>query len=230
MIAKLGNRLFHYRNFLFPFFYAALFIPSSTIFGDYKLSLVLGLLVIALGIGIRCITIGLVYIIRGGAKRQIHAETLVSEGIYKVCRNPMYLGNILLLLGFALFADNLLFLLVFFPIFIFFYVAIIRAEEDFLLGKFGEEYLRYKNTSNSLIPDMRKLSSAFTNRTFNWRKVVFKEYNSLFLYLSGINLILLYRDLIGLKLFIICETALLLALVIVKQLKINYRLQNKQNP
>ncbi|NJK97787.1 MAG: isoprenylcysteine carboxylmethyltransferase family protein, partial [Bacteroidales bacterium] len=124
MIAKFGNWLFHYRNVLFPFFYAALFIPTTPLCPD-KWALTIGLFIIGIGVLIRSITIGLVYIIRGGQKRQIHAETLVTDGIYKVCRNPMYLGNILLILGFGIFANSLIFLLIFVPIFFVFYKAII---------------------------------------------------------------------------------------------------------
>ena len=135
MLVKLGNWLFKYRNILFPLFYAALFIPSPIIFQSERWALEIGLLFIGTGILIRCITIGLVYIIRGGSKRQIHAETLVTDGIYKVCRNPMYLGNILLLLGFGLFSNSLLFTLIFMPLFVFFYVAIIWAEEGLFVKK-----------------------------------------------------------------------------------------------
>ena len=34
IFTKFGNWLFHYRNILFPVFYAALFIPSTAIFQD----------------------------------------------------------------------------------------------------------------------------------------------------------------------------------------------------
>lgn len=84
MLIKLGNWLFHYRNFLFPFFYAALFIPSPFIFSGTIWPMVIGSILIGTGIAVRGITIGLVYIIRGGNKRQIHAENLVT-GVFTSC-------------------------------------------------------------------------------------------------------------------------------------------------
>jgi protein-S-isoprenylcysteine O-methyltransferase Ste14 len=219
MFTKFGNWIFHYRNFLFPLFYAALFIPSPAIFQGEGLALITGLVFIITGMLTRSITIGLVYIIRGGAKRQIHAETLVTEGIYKVCRNPMYLGNILLIFGFGLFANSLIFTLLFFPLFVLFYVAIINAEEEFLLRKFNQQFIDYKSNSNSIIPKLGNLKTAFKGHTFNWKNVIYKEYNSLFIYCSGICLLLLYHEHIVLKSFLIIETTLLIIYLLTKYLK-----------
>jgi protein-S-isoprenylcysteine O-methyltransferase Ste14 len=182
MLVRFGNFIFHYRNFLFPVFYLALFIPSPHIFGQTELALWLGALTIFTGIFTRCFTIGWVYIIRGGVNRQIYAEKLVTEGIYKICRNPMYLGNILLLLGFSIFANSLLFLLIFFPVFCLFYLAIIKAEENFLTGKFGEAFNQYRKETNALLPNLLKLNKALKGHSFDMKRVIFKEYNSLFIY------------------------------------------------
>ncbi len=214
-----GNWIFHYRNFLFPLFYAALFIPSTAIFQGKGLALITGLIFILTGMLIRSITIGLVYIIRGGAKRQIHADTLVTEGIYKVCRNPMYLGNILLIFGFGLFANSLLFILLFSPLFVLFYMAIIAAEENFLLKKFGQQFIDYKSQTNAILPKFKNISLAFEEQTFKWKNVIYKEYNSLFIYFTGILLILLYNEIIVLKTFLIIEIAFLIIYLLIKFLK-----------
>jgi len=219
MITKFGNWIFHYRNYLFPLFYAALFIPSPQIFQGEIWAIITGLIFIVSGILIRSLTIGLVYIIRGGANRRIHAEKLVTEGIYKVCRNPMYLGNILLILGFGLFANSLIFTLLFFPLFVFFYLAIIAAEEDFLLGKFSQQFIDYKSHSNAIIPRLGNLKSAFKGHTFKWKNVIYKEYNSLFIYFTGICLLLLYHKQIVVKSFLIIETTILIIYLLIKYLK-----------
>lgn len=216
---RFGNWIFHYRNFLFPVFYIALFIPSPSIFRDETWALIMGLVCISAGMIIRSITIGLVYIIRGGAKRLIHAETLVTDGIYKVCRNPMYLGNILLILGFGLFANSLLFTLIFSPLFIILYMSIISAEEDFLFKKFNQQFIDYKSTSNLIIPRWGNIKSAFKGETFNWKNIIYKEYNSLFIYFSGIFLLLRYHEHITTKLFLIGEMILISIYLFVKYLK-----------
>ena len=216
---RFGDWIFHYRNFLFPLFYAALFIPSRAFFQDENRALISGSLIIGVGMLIRCTTIGLVYIIRGGANRKIHAKTLVTEGIYSVCRNPMYLGNILIILVFGLFANSFLFLLIFFPLFLLFYAAIIHAEEDFLIAKFGQEYMDYKSNSSALLPRLKHLRSAFKGHVFQWKRVINKEQNSLMLYFTGICVILLFDGHIELLPFIITESALLIIYGILKYLK-----------
>ncbi|MEL7587913.1 MAG: methyltransferase [Prolixibacteraceae bacterium] len=219
MLVKLGNLFFHYRNYFFGIMYAALFIPSPGVFQDHCTAQLVGGLILASGILVRSMTIGLVYIIRGGVNRQIHAEKLVTGGIYQVCRNPMYLGNLLLLLGFGLFANSLLFTAVFFPLFVFIYICIIRAEENFLSNKFGAEFTSYKQHTNALLPQLSRLKQAFAGRRFNFKKVIAKEYNSLFIYFEGILLILLYHKTISLAIFLVSTAVLAVLYVMVKILK-----------
>lgn len=219
MLTKLGNWVFHYRNYLFPIFYAALFIPSGALFENKLMASQIGLGIILTGAFIRSITIGLVYIIRGGKNRQIYAETLVTGGIYTVCRNPMYLGNILLLLGFGIFANSVIFMSVFFPLFCLFYLAIIKAEENFLMGKFGEQYIAFKKSTNTLIPNIFNIGKAFKGHQFELKKVIRKEYNSLFIYYSGIMLLLLYKQSIGPVRFAICLGFGMVIYLIIKALK-----------
>jgi len=209
MFVKLGNWLFHYRNFLFPVFYAALFIPSLPVFTKTIYAETAGVVIILAGMLVRAITIGLVYIVRGGRNRTIFADNLVTEGIYHICRNPMYLGNILLLLGFGLFANSLWFMAVFFPLFVFFYAAIIKAEEAFLQNKFGDEFRRYKKNVRALIPHLDRINTAFYGHSFKWKKVLSKEHNSLYLYLSGILLLLLLKERMEFRLFIVLFMELL---------------------
>jgi protein-S-isoprenylcysteine O-methyltransferase Ste14 len=196
-----------------------LFIPSRSVLPDQSIADMLGFFLIGAGILIRSITIGLVYIVRGGKNRQIYAEDLVTGGIYSVCRNPMYLGNILLLLGFGIFANSQLFLLLFFPLFVFFYFAIMKAEEAFLYNKFGEKFEAYRVRVNALLPDLKNLRNAFKDQTFNWKKVLKKEYNSLFIYITGVLLLLLYQHRISFLTFMIGFGMLIFLYIWVKILK-----------
>ncbi len=102
----IGNFFFRYRNWLFIILYLLLFIPSPPLFrpehfGDnyWLWPLVLGLVITIGGQIIRGATIGLAYIIRGGKDKKVYAEELVTSGIFNHCRNPLYVGNILMLLG-----------------------------------------------------------------------------------------------------------------------------------
>lgn len=72
-------------------------------------------------------------------------SSLVLSGIYKVSRNPMYLGFFLILVGFAIFISNALAFL-FLPAFIFYMNRFqIEPEEKALACKFGQEFDVYKS-------------------------------------------------------------------------------------
>jgi protein-S-isoprenylcysteine O-methyltransferase Ste14 len=228
MLVKFGNWLFHYRNFLFPVFYLALFIPSSPFLSNTVLAEIAGIAIILCGMLIRAITIGLVYIVRGGRNRTIYADNLVTGGIYSVCRNPMYLGNILLLLGFGLFANSLWFMLIFFPLFVLFYVAIIRAEEAFLLNRFGKEFDTYKKDVNALIPMIGRIGNSFRGHSFKWKKVLNKEHNSLYVYIAGILLLLLFKERMEFRIFIILFVLVSILYGAVKWMKRNRLLEEKE--
>ena len=188
MIA-IGNFFFHYRNMLFPLFYAALLIPSPSITGSYALAAGIGLAICLLGQAIRVLTIGLRYIIRGGSKRRIHARDLVTDGMFSHWRNPLYVGNILVIVGLGFIADSVLFLAVFVPLFLFIYQAIVRAEENFLEGKFGDDYRAYMHDVNRWLPSFTGIGDTFRSMEFKWKRVFAKEYNATFIWMTGALLV-----------------------------------------
>lgn len=70
---------------------------------------------------------------------------LIKSGLFKYCRNPVFFGMILSLLGLFLVLPNALSA----GFFILSYILIqiqIRLEEAFLMNEYGEEYRNYKNT------------------------------------------------------------------------------------
>ena len=80
-----------------------------------------------------------------------NVNTLVTTGIYRYSRNPMYLGMILIIISTTVYYLN--FLSVFSPLI--FYIWInkfqINREEIFLEDKFGSEYLKYKSKTRRWI-------------------------------------------------------------------------------
>jgi len=73
------------------------------------------------------------------------ASSLVSTGVYRFTRNPMYLGLLLTLLGWAAFLSNPASLL-FVPIFVLYINRFqIKPEEQVLSSLFGAEYMAYKS-------------------------------------------------------------------------------------
>jgi protein-S-isoprenylcysteine O-methyltransferase Ste14 len=72
------------------------------------------------------------------------ATSLVNWGIYKATRNPMYLGLLLVLTGWAIFLSNALACL-FLPAFVVYMnVFQIAPEERALASLFGKEFASYK--------------------------------------------------------------------------------------
>ncbi len=199
MIA-IGNFFFKYRNNLFIFLYLLLFVPSPMIFtpeqfGEnyYLWPVILGLLITFSGEIIRGITIGLAYIIRGGRDKKVYAEKLVTEGIFRHCRNPLYVGNILMLLGVGVLSNSLFYVGIVMPLFLFIYQAIVLAEENFLRNKFGRQFDDYCERVNRWLISFSGISSTFNGMRFNYKRWLLKEYNTLLVWLIGISAILIFR-------------------------------------
>lgn len=198
MIA-IGNFFFKYRNFLFIFLYLALFIPSPKIFresmlgADYYLyPLIIGLSITVIGQLIRGITIALAYIVRGGKDKKVHADDLVTEGFFNHCRNPLYVGNILMLVGVGVLINSLLFVVLFIPLFLFIYQAIVLAEENFLRNKFGSQFDAYCNRVSRWMINFKGIGQTISSMSFNGKRWLIKEYNTQVIWLLGIFVILLF--------------------------------------
>jgi protein-S-isoprenylcysteine O-methyltransferase Ste14 len=77
--------------------------------------------------------------------RADRSTSLVVTGLYRVSRNPMYLGLVTILLGWGLILGSLspfLLIVVFERVMV---IAQIRPEEAVLAAKFGNEYANYTN-------------------------------------------------------------------------------------
>lgn len=197
-MVSIGNFFFKYRNWIFILFYGALFIPSwplfsPGVFGEqyYIWPIGLGLFITCLGQLIRGLTIGLAYIVRGGKEGKPYAEGLVTEGIFKHCRNPLYVGNILMLLGVGILANSLFYVAIMIPVFLFIYQAIVLAEENFLRGKFGPGFDEYCKHVNRWFPNLKGIGGSLRSMAFNWKRWILKEHTTQFIWLIGIVLLLL---------------------------------------
>jgi len=196
---RIGNFFFKYRNIIFLFFYLALFIPSWPVFSERNAGasyfwwpLFGGLLITFSGQLIRAISIGLAYIIRGGKDGKVYAEELITQGMFNHGRNPLYVGNILMLVGVGILSNSLFYVAVMLPVFMFIYQCIVLAEENFLRKKFGAQYDVYCKKVNRWLINPAGLSTTFAENDFNWRRYILKEYNTIYIWLSGITLVILF--------------------------------------
>ncbi len=179
MIA-LGNFFFKYRSLIFIAMAAMLFLPTQPVFGNAQAAMWTGLVIALAGQLLRFITIGYDYIVRGGRNRRVFAEGLVTGGMFAHCRNPMYVGNVLLVLGTGLVANSAPFLFIIFPSIVFIYQAIILAEENYLKSRFGDSYLKYCAQVSRWIPDFRNFSDTVKGKSFLWERVLLKDHGTAF--------------------------------------------------
>jgi len=182
MMITIGNFFFRYRNGIFPVVGVLLFLGGPTIFASDYLAVALGFAVALTGMMLRCVTIGLKYIKRGGVNRQVYADTLVRGGMFAHCRNPLYVGNMLGIFALGLVANSLWFMCVGLPFFIFSYLAIVAAEENYLRKKFGEEFDIYCQQVSRFGLNLAGFGKTWQSMEFNWQRVVVKEYGSIFLW------------------------------------------------
>ena len=73
-------------------------------------------------------------------------SAIVSEGIYRFTRNPIYLGFLLMIIGIPLTSGATFWGLALAPIFVLSANRLVIEREEFYLEKkFGDEYTRYKS-------------------------------------------------------------------------------------
>jgi protein-S-isoprenylcysteine O-methyltransferase Ste14 len=182
LVRRCGDFLFKYRNAVFPSLFALIVLTSpASPWMSERANAVLDILGISLAVAgqaLRVAVIGFAYIKRGGLNKKVHADRLVTEGVFAVCRNPLYLGNALILGGLLLVCNIPLAYVVAGGFFVFAYWCIIRTEETFLLSKFGADYVDYCRHVHRWIPDLRRLPEITKGVSFNWRRVVMKDYGT----------------------------------------------------
>jgi len=98
--------------------------------------------------------IGGFYVIAAAWRRLYQAQTageLATEGPYAHVRHPQYAGFVLIMFGFLLQWPTLL-TLAMFPVLVWMYVRLARAEERDALARFGDAYRRYAEVVPAFVP------------------------------------------------------------------------------
>ena len=157
---KIARRIRVPLGFLFAVFYFWRARPDW-------LSLVLGAAVAALGVFLRAMA-------SGHVKKN---EELATTGPYAYSRNPLYLGSIIIAIGFAIASRDLWVAAGFIVLFALIYVPVIRSEEAFLRQRFAT-YNDYSQSITRLLPHtlwFRGLMSGFSPALYRQHR----EYNAL---------------------------------------------------
>jgi len=121
----------------------------------------------------RSIALGLPFVVLGeffrtwssGYIRKDHS--LATDGPYSLTRNPLYLGNFVLGLGFAIMANRWSVLFVFLAVFAIIYDATIDDEERKLLKRFGDAFVLYCREVPRFFPRL----SGWRSAQFRWALV-----------------------------------------------------------
>ena len=92
----------------------------------------------------------------GGIKN----KTLVMEGPYSTCRNPLYFYSLLGAAGVGLLSAQLISFVIIFGGFLLIYDGLIKREEEYLAKKFGKEFTEYKARVPRLWPKFRQFKAA----------------------------------------------------------------------
>ena len=104
----------------------------------------LGIVLFGLGIGLSVTCIA--HLRRLGTDFRTHkpASTLVTDGPYRVSRNPIYIALSLAHIGIAVAVDSPWMLAMLIPALAVVRVGAIAREERYLEAKFGDDYRRYR--------------------------------------------------------------------------------------
>lgn len=199
LIGRIGAWFFRKRSFLVLLVLVPLIImvrPGQA-FNSEIIDEVLGILgigIMLLGAFLRMLVVG--YRKPGTSSRgdKIHAHELITDGAYQICRNPLYLGNLLLWVGLTIIFWNIWFFIAIGAWFFIQYYFIIKAEELYLAKTFGQVYNNYRKEVPAFIPRIRRFRKP--ERSFNWNEVIHnKEINTFFLVIAIPILIEIYDDL-----------------------------------
>ncbi|MGO8796788.1 MAG: methyltransferase family protein [Candidatus Sulfotelmatobacter sp.] len=130
-------------------------------------SLALGAILIVPGLVIRALASGHVQ----------KNETLATSGPYAYTRNPLYLGSLLMGLGFAVASRSWWVGVALVVMFFFIYIPVIRSEEAFLRGKFPE-FEEYARRVPRMLPRIGAPGAEFGG--FSWELYLkHREWNAL---------------------------------------------------
>jgi protein-S-isoprenylcysteine O-methyltransferase Ste14 len=178
------KKLSTYRTFFYIPIFALLAIVFYREWEEYFIVWTLGIGIIVTG-----------FLIRLWATRHIgrripwmkkKGKTLVRTGPYAIVRNPLYIANILIVIGLAILSELVWAIPFVFVYFFTLYHLVIIYEEKKLLDRWGDEYRVYMNKVPRWIPKVKNLHADKTDG-FPWKVALRTEIPSLIVILFGIS-------------------------------------------
>jgi protein-S-isoprenylcysteine O-methyltransferase Ste14 len=192
----IGHLVFRCRDVAAPLLLVALvagtragdFLGAPTL--DHWLDPV-GCAVVALGLLVRCAAIASSRVRRAGIDGRVGANALCEDGAYAWCRNPLYAGNVLVLVGLALVFASRWFVFVGLPIAMLGIASLVAAEETVLTERFGARYAAYRARVARFVPRRPTLAAA---TPLNWRRALRREHGTIFAAVSAVMALLATKE------------------------------------
>ena len=95
---------------------------------------------------------------------------LTQGGPYAMTRNPLYLGSFLMALGIILGGQGYWMLPLLGGFFAAFYIPVMKAEADHMLGRYGQEFVEYSKRVPAFFPAFQKAGTGTSD--FLWSRVI----------------------------------------------------------
>ncbi len=187
--ARIGAVLFRNRSWLpVPFLLVALLAPGDATTTNW----VIGAVLIVIGEWVR-----LAGVAAAGTttrRRSRNVQRLVTYGVFGWVRNPLYVGNFFIWMGFVVISGVLWFLPVAILIFAAEYTLIVAYEEGVLESIFGQEYLSYKASTPRWIP---RPPSVRENGPQDWREAWRSEVSTFIQYAALVVVFIIKQRIFG---------------------------------
>lgn len=198
-LEKTGDLLFRYRSHL-PLFLVVLLVLERRHFhsiannGFIDACFELFCLMVSLGgFLIRVYTVA--YSRRGTSGRNTRgqwAQSLNTDGLYSIFRNPLYAGNLFVVLGLTMLSQSLELIAITLLLYFCFYVPIILREEAFLKQQFGKEFEQYAERTPALLPNFRLWKKPAL--AANFIRILYREHDTFMGIMGGFYAIKLLKD------------------------------------
>jgi len=175
LIVRLGGWLFKERSWLpVPIALALIFLPLSSSSRAVNWA---GVSIVAVGEALRLWAVHHIGVV--SRTRSQRLGPLVATGPFSYVRNPLYLGNIALWLGFTLSAGLAWLAPIVLVLLAAEYHAIVRWEEELLSARIGREYLTYLAQVPRWVPTRRSPARERRAPGSSWRDTLYSERSTL---------------------------------------------------
>ncbi len=139
----------------------------------------------------------LIRILARGYKTRMSEQSraLVTQGIYRLTRNPMYLGTLLIGLGAVTIVFYWWLFVIYLAAFLAIYLPEMKKEEAWLLNHFGDDYQNYCRITPKFFPRWGVVLKSKFWKEFQWEsRWIWSELRAMVITLAVIGLIEVWQD------------------------------------